>query len=257
MVTLTYRPDKLPMYGSLQVEDFQKFVKRVRKSREVRRVNPSTGRLKNYSGPKFKYFHCGEYGERYGRPHYHALLFGVDFPDKVQVAERRGFPVWRSPKLEELWPSGLSEIGTVTFESAAYVARYVVKKRFGRENREHYERVALDTGEIFEIEPEYTTMSRGGRQRGPGGIGAGWMEKFHRDVYPSDEVRLIDGRKVRPPRYYDGQFEIMHPEDFESLKEARRLNRDRRDDSPERLRVLEVCAKARSAKFKRELDVCE
>lgn len=232
MVTLTYSPEELPMYGSLDKTDFQKFIKRLRKEIAPRRV---------------RYFHCGEYGKLLGRPHYHALLFGFDFPDKARWTVRRGMPVWRSEMLETLWPVGQSEIGSVTFESAAYVARYCLKKRHGQAAKEHYERVAYDTGEIMTVDPEYISMSL------KPGIGAPWLEKYGRDVYPSDEV-IVRGKTMKPPRFYDGQYERVHPEMVARIKEARRLDRDRADDSPERLSVLEVCTKARSSQFTRSLE---
>mgnify|MGYP000188139432 FL=1 len=152
-ITLTYANEHLPAWNSLDKTTFPKFMKRLRKSLQDKRV---------------RYFHCGEYGDHTGRPHYHALLFGHDFPDKTHWAIRNGNPTWRSQELERLWPFGHSEIGTVTFESAAYCARYITKKVTGHAAREHYEMVDKHTGELGRREPEYTTMSR------RPGIGKGW-----------------------------------------------------------------------------------
>ena len=74
---------------------------------------------------------CGEYGDKLGRPHYHAIIFGVTFVDKKLWSIRRGNNLYRSATLEKLWPYGFSSIGTVNFETAAYVARYVTKKITG------------------------------------------------------------------------------------------------------------------------------
>ena len=93
---------------------------------------------------------CGEYGENRGRPHFHACLFNFDFPDKkVWRKTSQGHPVWRSPSLEALWPYGFSEIGSVTFQSAAYVARYIMKKATGRDAEQVYEWTDPLTGEVF------------------------------------------------------------------------------------------------------------
>ncbi len=231
-LTLTYSDENLPEYGSLVKSDFQKFVKRMRKRFA------------------FRYFHCGEYGEETKRPHYHALLFGFDFPDKVPWRESKGYKIWRSPILEEMWSQGNSEIGTASFESAAYVARYCVKTlqnlRFRQGDRDsyvealdrEYSRVDEETGEIVIVAPEYTTMSR------RPGIGSRWFEKFGTEVYPSDEV-LVRGRSCKPPRFYD---ELQRREDavcFEGVRRARSLARRLEDQTPERLRVREVCAEAR------------
>ena len=112
-ITLTYAPECLPEDGSLHYEHFQKFIKRLRK------------RLWRYEDDlKVRFFMCGEYGEQFSRPHYHAIIFGYDFPDKVFWSRNNGYPLYRSRMLEELWPFGYCTVGDVTFESAAYVARY-------------------------------------------------------------------------------------------------------------------------------------
>ena len=60
---------------------------------------------------KFKYFACGEYGEKYSRPHYHACLLGIDFPDrKFYAFSNSGERLYRSESLEKLWPFGFSSI---------------------------------------------------------------------------------------------------------------------------------------------------
>ena len=111
-ITLTYSNQHIPADGSLDVRVFQKFMKRLRKR----------------FGDGIRFYHCGEYGSLLGRPHYHACLFNFDFPDKYLWKENNGQKLYRSPSLEELWPYGYSSIGTVTFESAAYVARYILKR---------------------------------------------------------------------------------------------------------------------------------
>lgn len=217
-ITLTYSDENLPYRGTLVKRDFQLFMKRLRRR----------------SGAKFKFYYCGEYGENFGRPHYHACLFGYDFPDKEIFTVRNDYPVWRSSLLEELWPYGFSEIGTVTFESAGYVARYILKKQTGKSAEDHYSRVDPETGEIYQLLPEYTNMSN------RGGIGKDWITKFKDDVYPSDEV-IVNGIPVKPPKFYDRQFEILYPDEYVKLKRARvkssRLYVD--NNTPDRLKVRE------------------
>lgn len=207
-ITLTYSPEFYPVDGSLDKTHFQKFMKRLRKR----------------FGKGVRYYHCGEYGEQFGRPHYHACLFNFDFKDKVLWKVENGNPLYVSDALQELWPYGFCSIGTVTFQSAAYVARYICKKVLGKDSENHY------GGRL----PEYTTMSRNP------GIGKPWLDKFMFDVYPMDKV-VIDGRQMRPPKYYDSQFEVAYPEDFEVIKEDRLKSfEDRKDDfSLERLCVKE------------------
>lgn len=207
-VTLTYSPEALPVDGSLRKEDFQKFMKRLRFK----------------YGKGVRYYHCGEYGESFRRPHYHACLFNFDFIDKRLYKTVNGNNLYISDSLSELWPYGFTLIGGVSFQSAAYVARYICKKIFGKDAESHY----------GVLKPEYTTMSR------KPGIGSAWLEKYKGDVYPHDFV-VVNGRKMKPPKYYDTQFEVVYPEEFSCVKE-RRLQKAElclSDNTPERLLVKE------------------
>lgn len=197
-VTLTYAPEHLPVGGSLVATEIPSFVRRLRK-----RIAPSMVR----------YFACGEYGDGNGRPHYHAILFGVDFPDKVfSFTSGSGEKVYRSDLLSDVWGLGHASTGTVTFESAAYVARYAVKKAARR--GAHLESVDASTGEVFPRLPERVWMSL------KPGIGQGWLQRYFEDVYPSDEV-VLGGRSGPVPRYYDKLASVGRAELVEGLKAAR------------------------------------
>ncbi len=222
-LTLTYRDDKLPAFGSLVVSDVQKFMKRLRRRFEDTRI---------------RFFLCGEYGSESARAHYHVLLFNFEFPDKVLWRESHGYKCWRSPILESLWTVGQSEIGSLTFESAAYVARYIVKKVTGPRAEAHYSCVDPVTGELGSRVPEFCTMSR------RPGIGADWFDLFHSDVYPSDEV-TVRGAVCKPPRYYDLLLGRSFPEVSTEIVLRRRRARKREDETAARLKVREVCAVAR------------
>ena len=234
-LTLTFDEEHCPRNRSLDYSVFQKFMKRLRKE---------------FSGKRVRFFMCGEYGEQFDRPHFHACVFGVDFDDKVLIRGERGSvdALYRSGRLERLWPFGFSSIGRVTFESAAYVARYCVKKVNGDLAKDHYSMVDLETGEIYEKTPEFAHMSL------KPGIGALWLEKFQSDVYPRDYV-VVRGHESKPPRYYDARFKKVNPDKFEEICFKRELDARKRLDNntPERLAVREEVAKARSNLYKRSL----
>lgn len=214
-VTLTYSDKCLPPDGGLCVRDWQLFAKRVRKE----------------LGP-FRFFHCGEYGDLNKRPHYHACMFGVDFLDRIYLKGSGENMLFLSPSLERLWGLGQVSVGNLVYESAAYVARYVVKKLTGERASEYGGRRA-----------PYVTMSR------RPGIGSTWFDKFMGDVYPSDEV-VHKGKKHLPPKYYDSKL----PEaELEFYKRKRRAAAAKRaaDLSPERLRVRERIAEARDKEYER------
>ena len=187
---------------------------------------------KSLQPKKIRFFHCGEYGELHGRPHYHACIFGHDFPDKTIWQENNGVPIFRSAALEILWPYGYSSIGNVTFQSAAYVARYLLKKINGEQAQGHYEYINPDTGEITQRTPEYTTMSR------RPGLATGWFKQYETDVFPSDFV-VLNGAKMRPPKFYDGLYELTSPKEHQSIKRNRKANAKTHevDQTPERLKV--------------------
>jgi len=212
-VTLTYDDGHLPSDGSLDRKAFRLFMDRLRK---------------HVGYAKVRYFHCGEYGERSGRPHYHAILFGYWPSDARRLASGKDYPLWSSVELGELWPLGHAVVGQVTFESAAYVARYVVKKITGDAAKAHYQG----------REPEYATMSR------RPGIGKLWLEQFGDDVYPADEV-IARGHASRPPRFYDKLYEASSPLDSWLLKRARADRLRLEDQTEERLKVREAVASAR------------
>jgi hypothetical protein len=217
-ITLTFSDKYLPKDRSLDVRVFQRFMKRLRKA----------------IGVPIRFYHCGEYGSKLGRPHYHAIIFGYGFPDKTVWQNRNGRDLFRSKLLEKCWKYGHSSVGSVTFESAAYVARYIMKKINGDAALDHYMDIDQDTGEVFMVKPEYTTMSR------RPGIGKNWFLEYSSDVFPSDEV-VMRGKKMRPPKYYDSLFEVLDPNEFVDIKKRRVKNAKKHsaDQTPARLRVRE------------------
>lgn len=237
-ITLTYAQEHLPRDGSLNVKHFQDFMKRLRKSIEPKKV---------------RFFHAGEYGERKGRPHYHAIIFGEDFRRGGYDVEEsdRGDTTWTSPALDALWPFGLNRVGDVTFESCAYVARYVTKKVNGRQAKSHYERICEATGEIFDLKPEYATMSR------RPGIGALHFEKYHQEIYPSDEV-VSRGHPSKPPKFYDRMLEKCNPPLYAQVKDDRECAlslSSKYERSPTRLRVREAVKLAAIGHLSRKYEI--
>jgi len=217
-LTLTYDKEHLPKDGSVNVRHWQLFAKKLRKEK----------------GP-FRFFHCGEYGETNQRPHYHACIFGHDFSeDRTMHTQKGGHPLWVSGELSKLWSNGFSTIGTLSFDSAAYVAGYCVKKTTGTKRDESLERVNYETGEVTDVKAEYATMSR------RPGLGYTWYQKFKSDVYPEDVV-IQKGQVFRPPKYYDTLLAKEDPELWEKIQARRQayIRNDRDAQSSARLQVKE------------------
>lgn len=199
-LTLTYNSENLPANGSLVLDHWKKFAKRLR-----RKIG------------KFRFYHCGEYGDQNGRPHYHVALFGHDFSnDRVfkKNSPKSKMPLYTSALLDERWGKGDCYIGELTPDSCAYVAGYVANKITGQNAQWHYEYKCPHTGETTKFKPEYSTMSRNP------GIGEAWFKKWGTHIYPRDTL-VHHGRKTKPPRYYDVLLEKQNPKLLKQVKQQR------------------------------------
>ena len=180
-------------------------------------------------------------------------MFGYDFPDRVYFKKSSsGEKIYTSKLLESLWPYGASSVGDVTFESAAYIARYCVQKVTGDLAEEHY-RVVTEDGVVVDRTPEFNHMSL------KPGIGSRWLEKFRTDVYPRDYV-VVRGVKTKPPKYYDRLFEKYDPGEFSEIVASRELDMytlklaDPKEFWDERLGVKEQVHAARNVMLKRSFE---
>lgn len=227
-ITLTYRDEDIPENLSLVKKDLQEFYKRMRKT------------------IKFRYFSSGEYGDLYGRPHYHSCIFGYR-PDIGEMdtqmhplgrceickdikTKSKEIPLYHSKWIDEKWKKGHVIIGEVTFESAAYVARYVMKKMSGEKSKNHY------GGRI----PEFALMSR------KPGIGATWYDKYKTDLYPRDKQIIRGGIQCKPAMYYDRKYDLENPRKMRILHYRREKNAKMMDEierSWERLKTKETVKK--------------
>lgn len=174
-LTLTYNDDYLPSDGSLVPRDLTLFFKRLRKDLEKDKR-------------KIKYYACGEYGDTYGRPHYHAIVFGLSPKDKGIV--------------EDNWTYGFVRIGTVTYDSCRYVAGYVQKKLYGK-GAELYDEKG--------IYPPFSRMSKG--------LGEKYVEKYWNKLY-SQETVTVRGIPMGLPRYYKNKLDYDGFLSYDSTKEV-------------------------------------
>ena len=280
-ITLTYRDksecdDKqlekglhVPDDWSLHKEHLQRFMKRLRKF---------------FAPEKIRFYACGEYGAickhgidtdlvkcplcNVGRPHYHACLFNCTFPDREPYGSRNGDLRYTSPTLEKIWKYGFVDVGSVTAESAAYVAGYCLKKVTGVAADDWY--MSFDTdGVITFLTPEFTLMSRGHTcklHRGmpyqldcpdcSRGLGRDWYEMHPDDFHPGDTVPVVGQGVVRGmPRYYDELYADISPEGIERVKELRKEFRRKHsyDFTPDRLMSRYKVHKDRVGLFRRNL----
>lgn len=212
-ITLTYDDEHLPIPNQiintdgvvsdspihpLVKRDLQLFFKRLRKT---------------FSEDKIRYFACGEYGSTSMRPHYHIILYGVDFSDdrKIFKTSKNGDFYYTSETLSTLWKNGFHLITDVTYDTCAYTARYVTKKLNGP---------AADVYTYFNFPREFSVMSR------RPGIGRQYYDDHSTDIYRNQEIFISTekgGKKLLPPRYYDKLYDIDYPEKMSEIKEKRRF----------------------------------
>lgn len=234
-LTLTFNDEHLPPGGSLDHSHWQLFMKRLKSA--VRRRDGGD------VADRIRFYMCGEYGPLLGRPHYHACVFDFDFVDKkYKRVNRVGDRIYTSEFLDKVWGQadpGMCEIGDVTFASACYVARYIMKKQTGDEAVAYY----------GDKKPEYTAMSR------RPGIGHGWYMKNHRDVFPSDFI-IHDGVRHSVPRFYGNLFELAG-NDTTAIKGKRKrgAKRHKADQSDRRLKDRETVKQAQIKRLNRENDL--
>jgi len=172
-VTFTYRDSCLPfghLSPTLAPYDLKNFWKRLRK---------------HYSGIPIKYFACGEYGDRTYRPHYHAIIFNLDFADKKISKYSPNGPYYTSPTLDSIWGHGNCIIADATTESSAYVARYIIGKKT---------RAKESLYEYLGIEPEFMRCSKG--------IGKNWYLNNIYNVHPHSNIITKGNIKNKVPRYF-------------------------------------------------------
>ena len=258
-VTLTYRDptdcdmkqlekkQHVPDDWSLDMTHMQKFFKRLRKKFDDREI---------------RYFYAGEYGRRckhgidvervgcplcnVGRPHFHVCLFGISFDDLEPYESDGGVTRYTSATLDKLWGYGFVDVGELTFASASYTARYVVKKVKGPRGPDYYCTYDMN-GEVTYITPEYCKMST------RPGIGRSWIEKYFDDVYPADEVPVPGAGVMKGvPRYYDEYLRVRDPQMYIEVKEKRKkfIRENKEEFESDRLMAKHKVAKAKLDLFK-------
>lgn len=165
----------------------------------------------NHNGIRF--YACGEYGSQTHRAHFHLIIFNLPIYDKEKFfINKSGEQIYLSKTIDKIWEKGLTSVGDVTWNSAAYVARYVMKKIKGPEAEETYKKLG--------IVPEFVRMSR------KPGIAWQYFKDNKDAIYECDEI-IITGKKgvaekIKPCKYYDRLFDLDSPEAMQSIKEQRR-----------------------------------
>lgn len=211
-LTLTYDEDHLPVSRvvttpdddgcvdsmwcpSLRKRDLQLFFKRLRKK-----------------CGKFRYFCCGEYGAKYGRPHYHCIIFGLTLSDLELYSNKNGVQLYTSAMLSDTWSAGNVIFSRYEYATGAYVAKYVSKNMMDCDGWQT---------ELDAREKPFLLMSR------RPGIGRQYFDDHKSDIVLSDCVYVNKSDKisaVQPPKYYDYLINNIDPGTSNMIKSDRRAS---------------------------------
>lgn len=204
-LTVTYKD---PAPKKLIYRHWQLFMKRLRKE---------------HNNQAISFMVTGEYGEKTKRPHWHAILFNLRLPDIIPYRKNdRGDLLWRCPSIDKIWGYNdpilrPNELGSVSMDSASYVARYAAKK------------LVHGYDDAHDLHPIHKTSSRRA-------IGKLWIEQHFAQTFYNGYVTLPGGAKAAIPRYYKDWCKEHHPEVFRDYqlnvlpKIAEKINRKERRD---------------------------
>jgi len=201
-LTLTYNEENLKS-SKLQYIDFQLFMKSLRELRTRDVTDPELKEKLSIS-----YMVTGEYGDKNKRPHWHAIIFNYKPADaKYKYTTDNGEKVFTSEEISNLWKKGNTEFGSVTIESAGYVARYAAKKLVHGTDSEH------------DYHPIHKTSSKRA-------IGRSWIEKYWQRTFSEGNVIIQSKDKKIPakiPRYYTDWLKKHHPNEWVTYVTQKRL----------------------------------
>ena len=214
-ITLTYDNDnatwtpgvnretgELELVTTLVPEELVKFMKDLRRYYKY-----------HYNHDDIRFYACGEYGPKTFRAHYHLIVFNLPLEDRERLfINKSGEQIYTSETIQKIWGKGQITVGDVTWNSAAYVARYVMKKIKGKDSAEEYKKLG--------IVPEFVRMSR------RPGIGWKYYDNNKEKIYECDEIIYTNkdgrGEKIKPCKYYDKLYDVENPDFMQALKKKRK-----------------------------------
>lgn len=188
----------------LRHRPFQLFIKRLRKELDKQ-------------GKKITYLMCGEYGSKYNRPHYHAVIFGwkPNSSDLRLIERRKNYNISSSSLIAKCWKYGFNTVGVANIHSGSYLAKYVLKQT--KDWNQYLYEIDEETGEIRDYKRPYLVYPRSKQN---GGLGYRWYRKNCNEIF---EQGYIQGSKIEIkmtiPRYYKRKFEQEFPELYKQWKE--------------------------------------
>lgn len=209
-ITLTFDDEHLGD-GELDHNEWSQFIKDFRAKFcqaqycDIRKRKDYYGKIRSVTFKQIKQVMCGEYGDQFGRKHFHGIIFNHEFTDIVPTGtfSKKGNPLHTSASLASVWKKGFVELEEVTFDLALYVGAYVTDK-------------ALDDAPDFgRSKKQYGRFGRG--------IGLSWISKYWRDVLSAGKIITFDA-EYPIPRYFLKKIQEFQPEKYAEWHSKRSLS---------------------------------
>lgn len=252
-ITLTYEDENMPSDRSISKREVQLFLKRFRKLFNERYERYCLLNGFKYEYVKIRYVFSGEYGDSISfRPHYHAILFNCPFFDLdgiFEVKEKetgrikrvpmysKGVRLFHSKTLDDSWNNkGIATIASFSWNTAAYVARYVLKKLNG--SKDLYSKLGIN--------PPFMLTSR------RPGIGYNYFMDHMNDIYQVDSIYTPKGMQEtvsisKPGKYCDSLAERINPNSLKAIKEVRRYLAEHKKPVDSKLDDIQYLISSRNA----------
>lgn len=211
-ITLTYNNESHGVNSDLDHSHWSQFIKNFRQkfcqAKYCKLKNRGTRWEKHEyttTFKKIKQVMSGEYGDSFGRKHFHGIIFNHSFTDVYFTGyySKKGNPICSSPSLESVWGKGNVQLEEVNFDLALYVGAYITDKEMDGENpNEGHQK------------KQYGRFGNG--------IGLTWLKKYYRAVLSSGKVMLHD-RDYAIPRYFDKKLRELWPVEYYKFKQKKLL----------------------------------
>lgn len=201
-LTLTYANEHMDSQG-LDHSHWQQFMK------DFRRVfcqvqhcrwpdKRKSGKTRSVTFKSVKQVMAGEYGDHFGRRHFHGIIFGHQFSDMRPTGtySSRGNAIHTSDSLSKVWGKGFVQIEPVNMDLALYVSSYITDEALGPSG----------------FRAQYGRFGRG--------IGRSYIDKYWRSTLAVGVLKTRFGDFPIPRSFFKW---LEGNPDFERWKISRRL----------------------------------
>jgi hypothetical protein len=187
------------VYRKPHPESVSAFIKRLRRYQKV-----------SGNDQTIKYYAVGEYGEQFGRPHYHIMIFNLEGSKKV--GKVNGYDAYKNKDVEKAWSikgqqRGRIHIGDGTGNSSAYCAKYIDKNcDIGKAPNDirvpSYSVMSKGLGSNYIVDRTIKRKSNLTGKVYKKDVLKNAISNYHKDDLTRTMVSTGNGHKVAIPRYY-------------------------------------------------------